>query len=224
MSPTDIQVLESGEIEVVGRIVAASNASLFCKVTLDNNSVNAIYKPITGERPLWDFPDGKLAWREVATYLVSENLGLNCVPPTILRDGPFGEGSIQLWIDDVDEMDERYAEDLPALRKIALLDAVVNNTDRKIGHLLFKNEMVYGCDHGVTFHEDYKLRTVLWQFADEQLNENEINALENFNLDLSGYLTESEIAALRDRINELLKTRKFPLPPTDWPAVPWPPV
>ena len=224
MSHTDTQVLESGEIEVIGRIVAASNASLFCKVTLGDKSVNAIYKPITGERPLWDFPDGKLAWREVATYLVSENLGLNCVPPTILRDGPFGEGSIQLWIDDADEMDERYAEDLPALRKIALLDAVVNNTDRKIGHLLFKNEMVYGCDHGVTFHEDYKLRTVLWQFADEQLNENEINALENFNLDLSGYLTESEIAALRDRINELLKTRKFPLPPTDWPAVPWPPV
>ena len=125
---------------------------------------------------------------------------------------------------DVDEIDERYAEDLPALRKIALLDAVVNNTDRKIGHLLFKNEMVYGCDHGVTFHADYKLRTVLWQFADENLTESEISALENFNLDLSGYLTESEIAALRDRIDELLKTRKFPLPPTDWPAVPWPPV
>ena len=224
MSHSDIQVLESGEIEVIGRIVAASNASLFCKVTLGDKSVNAIYKPITGERPLWDFPDGKLAWREVATYLVSESLGLNCVPPTILRDGPFGEGSLQLWIDDVDEIDERYAEDLPALRKIALLDAVVNNTDRKIGHLLFKNEMVYGCDHGVTFHEDYKLRTVLWQFADENLTESEISALENFNLDLSGYLTESEIAALRDRINELLISRKFPLPPTDWPAVPWPPV
>ena len=101
MSHSDTQVLESGEIEVIGRIVAASNASLFCKVTLDDKSVNAIYKPITGERPLWDFPDGKLAWREVATYLVSENLGLNCVPPTILRDGPFGEGSLQLWIDDV---------------------------------------------------------------------------------------------------------------------------
>jgi len=223
MSHTDTQVLESGEIEVIGRIVAASNASLFCKVTLGDKSVNAIYKPITGERPLWDFPDGKLAWREVATYLVSENLGLNCVPPTILRDGPFGEGSIQLWIDDVDELDERYAEDLPALRKIALLDAVVNNTDRKIGHLLFKDGLVYGCDHGVTFHEDYKLRTVLWQFADENLSEVEIKALENFDLDLSGYLTESEISALKRRIKELLETKKFPLPPTDWPAVPWPP-
>ena len=144
-----------------------------------------------------------------------------CLPQ--FCDGPFGEGSVQLWIDEVDEFDERYAEPLPELRKIALLDAVVNNTDRKIGHLLFKGEKVFGCDHGVTFHEDYKLRTVLWQFADLPLTDEELAKLRNFQVDLSGLLTESEISALHNRIATLLQEGKFPLPPTDWPAIPWPP-
>ena len=211
--------LATGEIQVVGRLVAASNASLFCKV----GSSNAIYKPIAGERPLWDFPDGNLASREVATYLVSEALSLNCVPPTILREGPFGLGSLQLWVDDVEEIGERYLETSPQLRKIALLDAVVNNTDRKIGHLLFKDNEVFGCDHGVTFHQEYKLRTVLWQFADLPLTQEEISQLSNFKCDLSELLTEKEIYALQDRINRLIDIGKFPLPPTDWPAIPWPP-
>ena len=211
--------LVSQEIELVGRIVDASNASIFCKV----GEVNAIYKPIAGERPLWDFPDGHLAWREVAAYKVSEALGLNCVPLTILREGPFGEGSLQLWIDDIEEVDERYSERSDGLRKIALLDAVINNTDRKIGHLLYKNGQIFGCDHGVTFHEEYKLRTVLWQFADLPLTEQEISRLSSFNLDLSGLLTEAEIDSLHDRIANLLQEKKFPLPPTDWPAIPWPP-
>ena len=211
--------LVSQEIELVGRIVDASNASIFCKV----GEVNAIYKPIAGERPLWDFPDGHLAWREVAAYKVSEALGLNCVPLTILREGPFGEGSLQLWIDDIEEVDERYSERSDGLRKIALLDAVINNTDRKIGHLLYKNGQIFGCDHGVTFHEEYKLRTVLWQFADLPLTEQEISRLSSFNLDLSGLLTEAEIDSLHDRIANLLQEKKFPLPPTDWPASPWPP-
>ena len=211
--------LATGEIQVVGRLVAASNASLFCKV----GSRNAIYKPIAGERPLWDFPDGNLASREVATYLVSEALFLNCVPPTILREGPYGLGSLQLWVDDVEEIGERYLETSPQLRKIALLDAVVNNTDRKIGHLLFKDDQVFGCDHGVTFHQEYKLRTVLWQFADLPLTQEEISRLSNFKCDLSELLTEKEIYALQDRINRLIDIGKFPLPPTDWPAIPWPP-
>ena len=211
--------LTNKEIELVGRIVDASNASIFCKV----GEVNAIYKPIAGERPLWDFPDGHLAWREVAAYKVSEALGLNCVPLTILREGPFGEGSLQLWIDDIEEVDERYSERSDGLRKIALLDAVINNTDRKIGHLLYKNGQIFGCDHGVTFHEEYKLRTVLWQFADLPLTEQEISRLSSFNLDLSGLLTEAEIDSLHDRIANLLQEKKFPLPPTDWPAIPWPP-
>ena len=211
--------LTNGEIDVVGRLVNASNASLYCRV----GEVFAIYKPIAGERPLWDFPDGHLAWREVATYKVSEALGLNCVPTTILREGPFGTGSLQLWIDEVEDVEERYLEKSDGLRKIALLDAVVNNTDRKVGHLLYKNGEIFGCDHGVTFHEEFKLRTVLWQFADMALNQNEIQALSSFNLDLAPLLTEREQQALQERIANLLQINRFPLPPTDWPAIPWPP-
>jgi len=211
--------LQNGEIEVIGRLVNASNASLYCRV----GSLSAIYKPIAGERPLWDFPNGHLAWREVATYKVSQALNLNCVPPTIMREGPFGDGSLQLWIEDCEEIGERYLERSDGLRKIALLDAVVNNTDRKIGHLLYKDGEILGCDHGVTFHEDYKLRTVLWQFADLYLSDNELASLKNFNLDLDDLLTQREIEALIERISNLLIEGKFPLPPTDWPAIPWPP-
>jgi hypothetical protein len=212
--------LETAKIQTVGRIVAASNASIFCRV----GSVNAIYKPIAGERPLWDFQEGQLAYREVATYLVSNALGLNCVPPTILREGPFGIGSLQLWIDDIEAVGDRYLEQSPELRKIALLDAVVNNTDRKIGHLLYKDGEVFGCDHGVTFHQEYKLRTVLWQFADQEIDDQEKQILKNFSCDLTDFLTGAEIEALHTRIANLLQEGKFPLPPTDWPAIPWPPV
>ena len=214
--------LTNGEIEIIGRLVDASNASIYCKV----GDVNAIYKPIAGERPLWDFPDGHLAWREVAAYKVSQALGFNCVPLTILREGPFGDGSFQLWIEDAEEVGERYLENSPQLRKLALLDAIINNTDRKIGHLLYTNGEVLGCDHGVTFHEEYKLRTVLWQFADSQLNPEEITALQEMQDPeefLDGLLTQSEIGALKERIANLLQEGKFPLPPTDWPAIPWPP-
>ena len=217
-----LQELQNGEIEIVGRIVDASNASIYCKV----GEVSAIYKPIAGERPLWDFPDGHLAWREVAAYIISEAMALHCVPPTILREGPFGEGSLQLWIEGSEEVGERYLDSSPQLRKIALLDAVINNTDRKIGHLLYLGEDVFGCDHGVTFHEDYKLRTVLWQFADMPFTGSEIEALQrlqDISSKLGGLLTNSEIAAMEERIANLLQVGKFPLPPTDWPAIPWPP-
>ena len=219
----NLSLLADGEIEVIGRLVDASNASLFVKVSNGTSSANAIYKPIAGERPLWDFPDGNLASREVATYLVSRALNLNCVPPTILRDGPFGLGSLQLWIDECEKVGERYLLELPGLRKLALLDAVVNNTDRKIGHLLFKGDQIYGCDHGVTFHEEYKLRTVLWQFADKKLTEDELQLLRTFDCNLSEYLTNTEMKALSLRIDTLIKEERFPLPPTDWPAIPWPP-
>jgi len=215
----NLSTLENAPIEIVGRLVDASNASLFCKV----GSVNAIYKPIAGERPLWDFPDGHLAWREVAAYQMSQALELNCVPPTILREGPFGIGSLQLWINDCEEVGERYLEKSDELRKIALLDAVINNTDRKIGHLLYKENQIFACDHGVTFHQDYKLRTVLWQFADLPLTSVERVLLQNLNLDLSELLTDTEIEATNDRVAKLLQEDRFPLPPTDWPAIPWPP-
>jgi len=145
------------------------------------------------------------------------------VPPTILREGPFGEGSLQLWIDDCEEVGERYLEKSEELRKIALLDAVINNTDRKIGHLLYKEGQIFGCDHGVTFHQDYKLRTVLWQFADLSLTESERTSLEKLDIDLSNLLTENEIEATQMRVAKLLQENRFPLPPTDWPAIPWPP-
>ena len=218
----NFDALTNGEIEIVGRLVDASNASIYCKI----GGVSAIYKPIAGERPLWDFPDGHLAWREVAAYKVSQALGFNCVPLTILREGPFGDGSFQLWIEDAEEVGERYLEKSPELRKLALLDAIIDNTDRKIGHLLYKNGEVLGCDHGVTFHQDYKLRTVLWQFADLQLSPEEISALQKMQDPeefLEGLLTQNEIRALKERIANLLQEGRFPLPPTDWPAIPWPP-
>ena len=130
---------------------------------------------------------------------------------------------MQLWIDDSEEVGERYLERSDGLRKIALLDAVINNTDRKIGHLLYKENEIYGCDHGVTFHQDYKLRTVLWQFADLDLTDDEVGKLRAFSIDLSGLLTETEIQSLQERIANILQKRRFPLPPTDWPAIPWPP-
>lgn len=224
MVTVDNSLLQRGEIEVIGRLVHASNASLFCKIVTSDSQCHAIYKPIAGERPLWDFPDGNLASREVATFKVSQALALNCVPFTLLREGPFGLGSVQYWIDDVEEVGERYIERSEGLRKIALLDAVVNNTDRKIGHLLYKDDQVFGCDHGVTFHEDYKLRTVIWQFAGLELNQEERAKLQNFSCELSEFLTSKEIEALNLRIANLLQEGSFPMPPTDWPAIPWPPV
>lgn len=219
----NLTLLQQGEMHLKGRLIDASNASLFGSVTLRGVTANVIYKPIAGERPLWDFSTGNLASREVATWLVSESLHLNCVPPTVLRGGQFGEGSVQLWIDNCEEVGERYLERSGGLRKIALLDAVVNNTDRKIGHLLYKDDEIFGCDHGVTFHQEYKLRTVIWQFADLPLSKEELKALSEFNCDLSALISAEEIAAMNSRIANLLQEQKFPLPPTDWPAIPWPP-
>ena len=145
----DLELLASGEIEVLGRLTQASNASLYCRVFSDDQEVNAIYKPISGERPLWDFESGNLASRELAAFLVDQTLGFEIVPPTILREGPFGLGALQLWIDDAIFKPEEISVVSNSLRRIALFDVVVNNTDRKIGHLLFKGEKVFGCDHGV---------------------------------------------------------------------------
>lgn len=217
-------LLREGDCEILGRLTTASNASLLCKLSNEVEEIRAIYKPIAGEKPLWDFPNGNLASREVATYLVSEALGLNVVPLTIMREGPYGLGSFQYWIEDVEDATERFMEESEELRRIALLDVVVNNTDRKIGHLLFKEDEVFGCDHGVTFHEKYKLRTVLWQFADLPLTDGEVEKLRSLEVDLEKYLVPEEIDAMHARIQLLLEDRKFPLPPTDWPAVPWPPV
>lgn len=228
------KLLTTGEIVVEGRLVDASNATLFVAVSNGQESTKAIYKPIAGERPLWDFPDGALAHRERASYLVDQALGTNRIPLTILRDGPFGPGMVQLWVD-VDEsidLEIFFRSDDAGLRQVALLDAVINNTDRKIGHLLPSTSgYLYVCDHGVTFHVDDKLRTVLWQWAGQSLTENELAQLRELKSYLASneaneimhLITEVEITALHGRIDRLLDTAVFPHPNPEWPHIPWPP-
>lgn len=228
-----IEHLSLGDLDVTGRLVDASNATLYANCTFNEISIPVIYKPVAGERPLWDFQDGNLAQREFAAYLISELGGFGVVPPTILREGPFGFGMVQQWIDINESIDlaEFYRTDNPELRKMALFDAVVNNTDRKIGHLLpIREDLVHGCDHGVTFHEDDKLRTVLWQWADKALTNDEITLLERLESSIKadaerllGLITENEFASLLARINRLLSEKKYPSPSDEWPAVPWPP-
>ena len=229
---SNIEHLTEGEMEITGRLVDASNATLFGSITRNDISVDVIYKPMAGERPLWDFPDGTLADREYSAFLLSRLSGLNLIPPTILRDGPAGMGMVQLWID-VDEsinLASYFSQDDPQLRKLALFDACINNTDRKIGHLLpdsYGN--LFACDHGVTFHVEDKLRTVLWQWAGDQLTTQEIDLLSHLGQivqdhreTFSAHLTGEEIDVLIERIKRLIVAGTMPLPSEDWPAIPWP--
>ena len=229
----NLTILTEGEMRVTGRLVDASNATLYATVTLNSQELICIYKPIAGERPLWDFSEGTLAHREFAAYLLSRDLGFDVVPLTILREGPYGPGMVQQWIDIDESIDlaEFFSSDHPKLRAMAIFDSIINNTDRKIGHLLpVDSEIVFGCDHGVTFHVDNKLRTVLWQWADEPFTEMEIQLLQkalrhiqtDLGLALQPFLTADEILATEKRIQALLESKKFPLPNPDWPAVPWP--
>ena len=230
---TVIDHLLAGTLEVTGRLVDASNATLYGECTFNDEKMAVIYKPIAGERPLWDFPDGNLAQREYAAFLVSEYSGWKVVPPTVLREGPFGLGMVQQWIDIDESIDLAmyYREDNENLRRMALFDAVINNTDRKIGHLLpVVDGRLLGCDHGVTFHEDDKLRTVIWQFAMRELTDVEIKtlgdllaSLQENSAEILQLITEIEFFALITRINRLIDSGSFPSPSEDWPAVPWPP-
>ena len=234
----DLVDLNNAVLTVTGRLVDASNATLYAMCSVksygEDREFPCIYKPIAGERPLWDFPDGSLANREYLTFLVSHWLKLHLVPPTILRDGPYGTGMVQKWIDidpDIELMDFYQSND-PKLRLLAILDIISNNTDRKIGHLIpVVGGHLYGCDHGVTFHVDDKLRTVLWQWAGAQFTEEEktlfIQARELFTISkreiIAGLIDEDEISATIARIDRALVEQSFPLPNPDWPAVPWPP-
>ena len=225
--------LTHGDMQVTGRLVDASNATLYATSTFGDQSLVCIYKPVAGERPLWDFPEGCLAHREYAAFLVSDLLGFDLVPLTILRDGPYGPGMVQQWID-IDEsidLSQFFATDHPKLRAMALFDAIINNTDRKIGHLLpLDQERVLGCDHGVTFHAEDKLRTVLWQWAGDPFTTEEIALLEAARSQINGklgellspLLTDLEIRQIERRVSDLLNSGTFPLPNPDWPAVPWP--
>jgi hypothetical protein len=239
-SATVLEVLRDGELEVLGRLVASTNHAMYSRVTRicpDPEPpvvLDAVYKPVRGERPLDDFPDGTLARREVAAHAVSQATGWAIVPPTVMRDGPFGEGMVQLWIDVDDSVDvvAMVVEDDPRLRRVALFDAVVNNTDRKGGHLLpVPGGHVFGVDHGVCFSPVPKLRTVLWGWRGEPLAEDELAVLAGIRGELDGGLGDElrgllqpvEVAATIRRTDRLLASRRFPWPSPGWPAVPWPP-
>jgi uncharacterized repeat protein (TIGR03843 family) len=262
VQPTDpaaLPLLHDGRIEVSSRIVDASNATLFCTVHCDGMSAAAVYKPIRGERPLWDFPDGTLAGREVASWLLSEATGWSLVPPTVLRPGPLGPGMVQLWVETEHEHDlvdvvaldavpkgwrrvlrahDRYGEpallvhaDSEALRQLAVLDILLNNADRKGGHVLAGVDGgVYGVDHGICLHHEDKLRTVLWGFLGEPLSPETLAVLQGVRSALDGdlsaalseHLTRREVLALQMRTDLLLTAKTFPAPNGTWPAIPWP--
>ncbi|MBL1086312.1 SCO1664 family protein [Streptomyces actinomycinicus] len=259
--PAAVALITHGELTVRGRIREASNAALFCTVAHDGREATCVYKPVAGERPLWDFPDGTLAGRETAAYTVSEATGWGLVPPTVLRDGPYGEGMVQLWIDatpdaellalvDGEEPEPGWRAigladvgegrtallvhaDDERLRRLAVLDAVINNADRKGGHLLpTADGRLYGIDHGVTFNVDDKLRTLLWGWAGEPLTPEAVDVLEGLRDGLRGELgerlarliTAAEIDATRARVDALLASGLHPEPNGQWPAIPWPPV
>jgi uncharacterized repeat protein (TIGR03843 family) len=221
-------------IEVEGRLIDASNATLYCSTTLDGVSATCVYKPVRGERPLWDFPDGTLAGRELSAFLVSEATGWDLVPPTVIRDGPFGPGMCQLWVDTdetVDLQDLAYS-DHPDVRRMSVLDAVINNADRKGGHLLPRADgRVFGIDHGVCFSSEDKLRTLLWQWRGEPLLPEAVEVLQRLAVGLYGdlgealseHLTVREVRATSRRVETLLLTGLHPHPSEDWPAIPWPP-
>ncbi len=258
-----IELLKHGTLELEGRLIDASNATLRAVITGAGVVARCVYKPVAGERPLWDFPDGTLAGREYAAYLISEASGWGVVPPTVLRDGPLGPGMCQLWIDEdrqdatellgfvparrvpegwrriVSARDDRgrpyvlaHADD-PRLARMAIFDAVTNNADRKGGHVIpTVDSHVYGVDHGICFHVDDKLRTVLWGWSGERLPDDAIEVLEKLRAkveaglgaELTEHLTDIEIATLAGRIDTLLSTRRFPEPADDRHAVPWPPI
>ncbi|MGP3969324.1 SCO1664 family protein [Streptomyces sp. 6N223] len=266
---TATEVLTSGELTVHARVADASNAVLYATAELAGERLPCVYKPVAGERPLWDFPDGTLAQREVAAYEVCRALGWDLVPPTVLRDGPYGEGMCQLWVGPAPDAEDFgqgpegllalvdgdapgpgwrpvvrasvgdgrtallvHADD-ERLRRLAALDAVINNGDRKGGHLLpLPDGRLYGIDHGVTFHTEDKLRTLLWGWAGEPLPEGVVGALRGLAAELAAgrpllarlreLISEAECRALRERTAALLRTRRYPRPGGEWPAIPWP--
>ncbi|MFL6162549.1 MAG: SCO1664 family protein [Jatrophihabitantaceae bacterium] len=243
-----LTLLECGEISVEGRVVSASNATLYCRIEFEAVAAACVYKPISGERPLWDYPDGTLAEREVACYQISAATGWDIVPPTVLRAGPLGTGMVQLWVAEEESFDMVAAINnggFRQLQRIALLDAVLNNSDRKISHLLpvigdgnpEQALHIYGVDHGVSLGVQNRLRTVLWQWAGDPIPAEGLDVLGRLDTDwevgsadrpslsgvLSELLTTAEVRAVRRRVRRLLGKQRFPMPPTDWPAIPYPP-
>lgn len=295
--PEILRLLQTGELDVVGRVQDASNLTLFGSVSGDGVSLPCVYKPVRGEQPLWDFPDGTLAEREVLAHDIAVAAGWFCVPPTVLRPGSLGVGMVQLWVgpspddDDEDDDDDGVEDDpddllqepvdgsgerssdlavpdelvailpvaevtegwLPVFRarepgggvlavchrddpRLALLagfDAVVNNADRKAPHLVAAGSRIYGVDHGLTFHIEDKLRTILWGWAGRYMPDDVVSGLERLSTWLreppaeggpDDRLTRAEVAALRRRVEALRRDARFPEPPTDRTPIPWPPL
>lgn len=231
-SAEERELLAGGEIELLGRMPWSSNATFLVKLEHAGVESLAIYKPRKGERPLWDFPRGTLCHREVAAHLVSDALGWEIVPRTILRDGPAGEGMVQRFVDhDPEEhfftLREQFGD---VFRRFALFDVVINNADRKSGHCLRdRSDHVWGIDHGVSFHAAVKLRTVIWDYEGEPIGAGDLEALQRLgarlDADLGRVLTQllsgPERQALQDRLEWLLSQRVFPQPLTEYPY-PWP--
>jgi uncharacterized repeat protein (TIGR03843 family) len=225
--------LAEGDLELLGRIPWASNATLLARVRHRELEGLAVYKPVRGERPLWDFPPGTLYRREVAAYLVSEQLGWRLVPPTLVREGPLGVGSLQLYVDADAEVTafELLAAGNAALPRIAAFDVVTNNADRKAGHCLMgEDERVWAIDHGVCFHAEPKLRTVLWDLAGHPLEAADVADLEALAAAAAGgglaerlaeLLAADEIAAVAERSLGLAGAGRLPAPGSGR-AYPWP--
>jgi uncharacterized repeat protein (TIGR03843 family) len=258
-----LELLRHGDLVVEGRMATASNATLYASLTGDGVSAHCIYKPVSGERPLRDFPTATLSRREVAAYLVSRATGWDVVPPTVWRDAaPFGAGSVQLWIDEdpqaaplVDVVPVKrvptgwlpvleaedgagrpvalaHADD-PRLARIAVFDAVVDNADRKGGHVLLGGGgQVWGCDHGLSFNVVDKLRTVLWGWADQLLPRDCLDVLAALDVELRrgeplartllDLISEAELERTRERVHRLVASSRFPVPDPYGPVVPWP--
>ncbi len=240
-SAFDVQAaLQKGELELKGQFMFGSNYTFLVTVRYEGQEIPAVYKPLRGEQPLWDFPDNTLARREVAAYLVSEALGFHFVPYTTLRDdGPFyGPGSLQQFIEfDPDYHYFTFSEaDKDRLRPVVLFDLLANNADRKGSHILVEKGTgkLWVIDHGLCFHHEEKLRTVLWDFAGEPIPSELMRCLSEFpallssNSELRGslkpYLSSREMTALASRAKWLLGLKKFPAPPRDRRAYPYPPV
>jgi hypothetical protein len=231
-------ILENGEIMLKGQFLLGSNYTFLVTVKYGGQEFPAVYKPQKGEQTLWDFPPASLAGREVGAYLVSQMLGWNFVPLTVLRDGPLGPGSLQQYIDynpNYHYFTFNLAE-LKRLRPVALFDLLVNNADRKGSHILVqkRTRKLYLIDHGLCFHPEDKLRTVVWDFAGEPIPADMLSALTKFRVDLTEpgslpevlrqYLCTEELTALRTRADALLAAGQFPFPPEDRRAFPFPPI
>lgn len=232
-----LDLLVHGDIQAKGLLPWSSNYTFLATVSHHGDRSLAVYKPRSGERPLWDFPDGTLCLREVATFVVSQALGWLYVPPTVLRDGPHGTGSLQLYIDaDPDEhyftLQDAYVGDF---QRLAVFDYIINNADRKSGHCLLGSDgRIWAVDHGLSFHTLPKLRTVIWEFAGEPIPRAMLDDLVAFRHrlgpgdpvyeTLTRLLAEDELEALRQRVAHLLRSRTFPMPDSHRRHMPWPPV